>query len=90
MRTAARRWAVSSAGVSRSPGLRLSRDDSELRDGVDSAPLVRGASGAAREKLLSGACREVVAPASAVMGRCTRRLEGATRNSRACHEMGSK
>jgi hypothetical protein len=90
MCTAARGRAVSPAGVSRSSGLRLSHDDSELLDGVAGAPDVKGASVAARGKLRSGVCREVVAPVSAVVSRCTRRIEGAARNSRACREMGSK
>jgi hypothetical protein len=90
MRTVARRWAVLLAGVSRRPGPRLSHDDSEFLDGVDRTPHVRAASVAARGKLLSGVGREVVGPLGAVMDRCTRRLEVAARNSRACQETDSK
>jgi hypothetical protein len=89
MCTARRRRALSLAGIWRSPGLRLSQDDRDLLDGISGAPQVKGASVAARGKLLSDVCREVVAPLSAVV-RSTRHIEGAAGKSRACQELGAK
>jgi hypothetical protein len=89
MCTAARPRAVSLARGSRNPGLHLSRDDSDLLEGVAGAPHVKVASVAARGELLSGVGPEVVAPVSAMV-RCTRHIEGAARNLRACQDLGAK
>jgi hypothetical protein len=85
---AGRRRAVSLAGIWRSPGLHLSRGDSDLLDSVAGAPHLKRDSVAARGKLL-GVGGEVVNPAI-TLERCTRHIEGAVRKSRACHEMGAK